>query len=52
MSFVRTSAAAEMLGVSSDSVVRWAHMGLIESERRGPRLLFVDPDSLDRQAVV
>jgi DNA-binding transcriptional MerR regulator len=51
MSFVTVRAAADDLGVSDDTVRRYAHLGLIDAERRGPRLLFVDPDSLKREAV-
>lgn len=51
MSFVPVRTAAALWDVSDETVRRWAHAGVIDAERRGPRLLFVDPDSLTREAV-
>lgn len=43
--------AAELLGVSDETVRKWAHSGVIRSERVGPKLLRVDISSLKREAV-
>lgn len=51
MSFVSTRAAAEQLGVSDETVRRWAHSGILKAERRGPRLMFVDADSFTAESV-
>lgn len=48
---VSVSDFAKEVGVSPRTVRRWAHNNIISAERRGPRLMFVDPDSLKREAV-
>lgn len=47
----RISDFAAQVGVSPRTVNRWARAGYIHAERRGPRLIFVDPSSLKSQAV-
>lgn len=48
---VPVSEFARSLGVDPKTVRRWAHLGIVNAERVGPRLMFVDPDSLRREAI-
>lgn len=48
---VPISEFARSVGVTPRTARRWAHAGIVNAERVGPRLMFVDPDTLQREAV-
>lgn len=47
VNFIPPKVAAERYGVSIKTILRWAAEGRIEAYRYGPRLLRINPESIE-----